>query len=69
MPRLPLYRLALFRWVLPLCAAVLIALFTLRDRVTSASLSIGAVLGGFFLSIVFISWAGWHPARAESVVN
>src|SRR6267142_2203105 len=63
---------AFLPWIIlfaPLCAAVLITLFTLRDRVTSASLSIGAVLGGFVLSIVFISWVGWHPARAESVVN
>src|SRR5882724_799346 len=59
-------------WVilfLPLAAAAAITLFTLRDRTVSASLSIGAVLAGFILSIIFVCWAGWHPAKGESVAN
>src|SRR6267378_1961814 len=54
---------------LPLGAAAVITLFTLRDRTVSASLSIGAILTGFILAIIFISWAGWHPAKGESVAN
>src|SRR6267378_2297682 len=54
---------------LPLGAAAVITLFTLRDRTVSASLSIGAVLAGFILSIIFVCWAGWHPAKGESVAN
>src|SRR5260221_4326004 len=59
-------------WVilfLPLAAAAVITLFTLRDRTVSASLSIGAVLAGFILTIIFICWAGWHPAKSESIAN
>src|SRR6266700_2388641 len=59
-------------WVvlfLPLAAAAIIALFTLHDGPVSGSLSIGAVVAGFILSIIFISWAGWHPANSESVAN
>src|SRR6266566_1828668 len=55
-------------WVilfLPLAAAAVITLFTLRDRTVSASLSIGAVVVG----IIFISWAGWHPVKSESLAN
>src|SRR6266850_900378 len=54
---------------LPLFAAVVITLFTKHDRALSAGLSIGAVVAGFILSIVFISWAGWSPARTESAVT
>src|SRR5258708_372324 len=59
-------------WVilfLPLAAAAVITLFTLRDRTVSASLSIGAVLAGFILTIIFVCWAGWHPAKSESIAN
>src|SRR5882724_573097 len=59
-------------WVilfLPLAAATVITLFTLQDRTVSASLSIGGVLAGFVLTIIFISWAGWHPAKSESLAN
>jgi NADH-quinone oxidoreductase subunit L len=51
---------------LPLLAAVVIALWTQPHRQVSATLSTGAVVVGFVLSIVFISWAGWAPAEAES---
>src|SRR6266436_4884618 len=54
---------------LPLAAAVIITLFTARDRELSAGLSIGAVVAGFVLSVIFVSWAGWQPANLESTVN
>jgi NADH-quinone oxidoreductase subunit L len=54
---------------LPLVAAGVIALFTHRDRNTSAVISILAVLGGFGLSLLYITLAGWQPARPESSVT
>ncbi len=54
---------------LPLAAAAVITLFTQRDHRLSAGLSIGAVVSGFILSLVFISWAGWEPATHESAVT
>src|SRR5580765_6694717 len=54
---------------LPLAAAVMITLFTRRDRELSAGLSIGAVVAGLVLSVIFISWVGWQPAKPESLVN
>src|SRR4029077_3558128 len=54
---------------LPLAAAVIIPLFTRRDRDLSAGLSIGAVVAGFILSVIFIAWEGWQPAQAESWLN
>ncbi len=45
-------------WVilfLPLAAAAVITLFTRHDRKLSGGLSIGAVLGGFILSVIFIT--------------
>ena len=54
---------------LPLAAAVMITLFTRRDRRLSAGLSIAAVVGGFILSVIFISWAGWQPANSESTLD
>jgi NADH-quinone oxidoreductase subunit L len=44
---------------LPLLSATVITLFTLRCRTTSALLSIGAIVTGFILTIVFISANGW----------
>src|SRR2546426_7095561 len=61
-----------FPWLilfLPLAAAAIITLFTQRDRKLSAGLSIGAVVTGFVLSIIFISWAGWDPPNHESSIN
>ena len=40
---------------LPLLAAVVITLFTLRCRTASALLSIGAIVAGFILTLVFIN--------------
>jgi NADH-quinone oxidoreductase subunit L len=54
---------------LPLLAAGIITLFTRHDRKLSAGLSIAAVVGGFILSVIFISWAGWTPSRTESTLN
>jgi NADH-quinone oxidoreductase subunit L len=51
---------------LPLLAAVVITLFTQRNRALSAGLSIAAVLGSFILSILFIAWVGWQPPLPES---
>jgi NADH-quinone oxidoreductase subunit L len=59
-------------WVilfLPLVAAAVITLGTQRDRAVSATLSIGAVVAGFILTIIFISWAGWAPVKAESAIR
>src|SRR3954465_8193198 len=50
---------------LPLAAAGLIALFTRRNGKTSAGLSIGAVVAGFVLSVIFVRCAGWSPANGE----
>ncbi len=54
---------------LPLVAAGCITLFTLRYRTVSASLSIGAIVIGFILSVIFINANGWQPASGESVTN
>ncbi len=52
---------------LPLVAAALITLFTQHDRKLSAGLSIGAVVAGFVLGLVFVKLNGWAPARETSV--
>jgi len=60
----------LMPWIilfLPLLAAAVITLFTQHDRKLSAGLSIGAVVAGFFLSIIFISLTGWGPRPDASV--
>ena len=51
---------------LPLVAAVLITLFTQRNRELSAALSIGAVVTCFILSVIFRALVGWEPAVHES---
>jgi len=51
---------------LPLVAAAVIALFTLGNRTVSALLSIGAIVTGFILTVVFISANGFHPAVSET---
>jgi NADH-quinone oxidoreductase subunit L len=53
---------------LPLLAAGLITLFTRPNRTLSAGLSIGAVVAGFLLSLVFVKLNSWGPARESSVV-
>src|SRR5437667_7080787 len=54
---------------LPLAAAALIALFLQHDRKLSAGLSLGSVLAGFILGIIYVSWQGWQPAARESAVT
>jgi len=50
---------------LPLIAAAVITLFTQRDRTASATLSIGAIVIGFVLSVIFIKANGFDPAVKE----
>jgi NADH-quinone oxidoreductase subunit L len=54
---------------LPLLAAGIITLFTLRYRTTSALLSIGAIVTSFALTIVFIAANGWTPTPSELITN
>jgi NADH-quinone oxidoreductase subunit L len=64
--------LALLPWIilfLPLAAAAVITLFTLRNRQVSATLSVGAVVAGFILSVMFVDMGGWQPAVSEVAVN
>ena len=53
---------------LPFLAVALITLFARQDRRLSAGLSIGAVVAGFFLSIIFVASSGWGP-MPESTAN
>jgi NADH-quinone oxidoreductase subunit L len=56
-------RLEALPWLilfLPLLAAGWIALFTQRNRKTSAALSIGAVVSAFILTLVLIRFGGWE---------
>jgi NADH-quinone oxidoreductase subunit L len=52
---------------LPLLAAAVITLFTLKHRNVSALLSIGAIVIGFVSTVTFIAANGW--ASGESAVN
>jgi NADH-quinone oxidoreductase subunit L len=54
---------------LPLLATGVITLFTLRSRTISALLSIGAIVTGFVLTIVFIANNGWTPTPSELTTN
>ena len=54
---------------LPLLATAVITLFTLRCRTTSALLSIGAIVAGFVLTVVFIANNGWAPTPSELTTN
>ena len=51
---------------LPLLAAGIITLFTLRNKAVSATLSIGAICAGFVLTLALIKFGGWN-ARELSV--
>lgn len=51
---------------LPLLAAGVITLFTLRNQAVSATLSIGAIVTGFVLTLAVIKFGGWE-ARELSV--
>src|SRR5215472_6637189 len=52
---------------MPLAAAIFITLFTLHFKNISSFISIGAIVAGFILTIVFIQANGWQPAGGESV--
>ena len=52
---------------LPLLAAAVITLFTQHDRKLSAGLSIGAVVAGFLLSLVFVRLNGWAATHESSL--
>jgi len=69
---LPLMKLEILPWIilfLPLAAAAVITLFTQRDRKVSATLSVGAVVAGFILTVIFVKMAGWQPAVSDVAVN
>ncbi len=53
---------------LPLLATAVITLFTLRCKTTSSLISIGAVVAGFILTVIFISANGFH-INAETSTN
>src|SRR6267143_619378 len=54
---------------LPLLSAVAITLFTQKNRELSAKLSIGAIITGFVLSVIFIAANGWEPLKKETLVT
>src|ERR1035437_8196809 len=54
---------------LPLLAATVITLFTLCCRTTSSLISIGVIVTGFILTIVFIVANGWPPTPSEPTTN
>src|SRR5437762_637749 len=56
-------RLEALPWLilfLPLLAAGIISLFTLRNKAVSATLSIGAIVTGFVLTMAVIKFGGWE---------
>jgi len=50
---------------LPLLSAAVITLFTLRCKTTSSLISIGAIVTGFVLTIVFIAANGWTGGESS----
>ena len=50
---------------LPLAAAGIITLFTLRNRSVSAQISVGAVVMGFVLTVIFIAANGWTSGEVS----
>src|SRR6266571_5369499 len=54
---------------LPLLSVAAIALFTQKNRDLSAKLSIGAVVSGFVLGVLFIAANGWEPLQRETLVT
>jgi len=62
----------LFPWLilfLPLLSVAVITLFTLRSKTVSSLISIGAIVTGFILTLVFINANGFHPAVTETSTN
>src|SRR5438094_6148302 len=65
-------KLEAFPWLilfLPLFSAAAIMLFTQNNRELSAKLSIGAIVAGFMLSVLFIAANGWLPEKRETLVT
>jgi NADH-quinone oxidoreductase subunit L len=61
----------LFPWLilfLPLLAAAAITLFTLRCKTTSSLISIGAVVAGFVMTVIFVNANGIHLS-GETAAN
>src|ERR1017187_859861 len=54
---------------LPLLSVAVITLFTLRSKTVSSLISIGAVVAGFVMTIIFIAANGFHPAVTVTSVN
>ena len=54
---------------LPLLSVAVITLFTLRSKTVSSLISIGAIVTGFILTLVFINANGFHPAVTELSTN
>ena len=64
--------LSFIPWIilfLPIGAAALITLFTLRNRQVSAAISVSAVVISFILGVVFVGSQGWQPPVADVSVN
>lgn len=64
--------LAFLPWLIlfmPLVAATVISLFTQKDRRTSATLSISAIVLGFIFTLIFIAANGFTPAVNEVSVT
>jgi NADH-quinone oxidoreductase subunit L len=62
----------LYPWLillLPILSAAVITLLTLRNKVVSALISIGAVVAGLVLTLLFISANGFHPEVTETTVK
>ena len=60
----------LFPWLilfLPLLSATVIALFTLRSKTVSSLISIGAVVAGFVMSVMFVNANGIHFSGETSI--
>src|SRR6266480_7326444 len=65
-------RLEALPWLilfLPLLSAAAITLFTQKNRELSARLSIGTIISGFVLSVIFIATNGWEPLKKETLVT
>src|SRR5437773_5047687 len=54
---------------LPLLSAAAITLFTRKNRDLSAKLSIGAIVAGFVLCVLFIAANGWEPLKKETLAT
>ncbi|HTL72538.1 MAG TPA: NADH-quinone oxidoreductase subunit L [bacterium] len=62
----------LFPWLilfLPLLSVAVITLFTLRSKVLSSLISIGAVVAGFVLTCLFVAANGFHPEVTETSIS